>query len=645
MSGGNAGPTAGTITNDMPWQTTVAAGTHDKLPSKSFTLGNGVTYTGVGVAGAVPSAPLVDAAQAAAPGQTAANANLCVQGALDPAKVTGAIVLCQRGGNGRLQKSAAVKAAGGVGMILWNPTAQGLIADFHSIPTVHVDTATGQAVRAYIAGTTNPTASIAATVVKTVEAPAVTDFSSRGPTVNSAGSLIKPDITAPGNDVIAGVSPLNHDGGLYDTESGTSQAAPHIAGLAALLLAKHPDWSPMWLKSAIMTTAKQKDSDGKPITDQGTGADATPLAMGSGEVAPAAAFDPGLVYDSDVTDWVAFTCGIGIHLADSSGHDACLTTGSISGTDLNYPSISINALLNSQTVTRTVTNVDRKLGIYFPKVVAPAGYTVSVSPKVLVVQPHKTASYTITVNHTDAAFNQFAFGSITWWDLAGHKVYSPLAVRSVPLSVPAAVSGTGTTGSVDVTAMPAYNGTLAAQPFGLAADAGVTSALAQDDVPFDRAHPAAGVSTAAISFTVPTGTKLARVSTFASDFAPNTDVDLYLYGKSSSGVLTALPLAASAGSSANEQISFSTPGNYVVFVDLFANPAGGTIQVPEHQWAVPPTAGSLTATPASQSVTPATPATVTLGWTDLTAGSRYLGVVEYNDGTTIRGRTVVTVTG
>ncbi|MBO0869759.1 MAG: S8 family serine peptidase [Micromonosporaceae bacterium] len=641
MAGGNAGPGAATITNDMPWETTVAAGTHNKLATKSFTLGNGVTYTGVGVGGAVASSPLVDAAQAAAPGHSASDANLCFEGALDPAKVTGAIVLCQRGTNARVAKSAAVKEAGGVGMIMWNPSPQSVNADFHSVPSVHVDTATGQAVRAYIAGTTNPTASIAASVTKTVEAPAVTDFSSRGPTVNGAGSLIKPDILAPGNDVIAGVSPLNHGGGLYDTESGTSQATPHIAGIAALLKSKHQDWSPMWIKSAIMTTANQKDSNGKPIADQGTGGNATPLAIGSGQVVPAAAFDPGLVYDSDIVQWVAFTCGIGIHLGDANGNDLCNVTGELSGTDLNYPSISIPSLINSQAVTRTVTNVDRKLGIYVPKVVAPAGYTASVSPRVLVVQPHKTASYTVTLTRTDAAFNQFAFGSITWSDLSGHKVYSPIAVKSVELEAPAAVSGTGTDGTTAVSLTPGFTGTLTATPSGLAADQGVTTPLVQDDAGFDPNNPAAGPGTAAIPFTVPAGTKLARVATFASDYVANTDVDVFVYAKAADGSLSLFDL--SAGGTADEQVDITRPGDYVAFVDVFANPTGSTIQVQEHQWIVPPTAGSLTATPASQSVTGGTAATVTLGWSGLTAGSRYLGVLDYGDGTNTIGQTVVAV--
>ncbi len=66
-------------------------------------------------------------------------------------------------------------------------------------------------------------------------------FSSRGPALAGGGDLLKPDITAPGVDVIAAVSPAGDAGGnLYNALSGTSMSSPHIAGIAALLRGKHP---------------------------------------------------------------------------------------------------------------------------------------------------------------------------------------------------------------------------------------------------------------------------------------------------------------------------------------------------------------------------------------------------------------------
>ena len=113
-------------------------------------------------------------------------------------------------------------------------------------------------------------------------------------------------------------------------------SSPHIAGLAALLVGKHPDWSPMEVKSAMMTTASQTDNPGKPIVGPDGVHNATPLNFGSGHVTPAQMFDPGLVYDSNLTDWVRYGCGIGqIQLVFAAS--VCQSFGSIDPSNLNYP--------------------------------------------------------------------------------------------------------------------------------------------------------------------------------------------------------------------------------------------------------------------------------------------------------------------
>ena len=77
-----------------------------------------------------------DVAQAGAAPDEAA---LCFLGTLDPAKVAGKIVVCDRGTNARVEKSQEVAEAGGTGMILVNVTPGSLDNDFHSVPTVHID--------------------------------------------------------------------------------------------------------------------------------------------------------------------------------------------------------------------------------------------------------------------------------------------------------------------------------------------------------------------------------------------------------------------------------------------------------------------------------------------------------------------------
>ncbi len=638
---GNAGPGPSTVDNAMPWEATVAAGTHDVNYTKTVTLGNGATYTGVGVGAAVPSSPLIDSATAALAGHSVSDATLCIVGSLDPAKVAGKIVLCQRGVNARLDKSKAVQQAGGVGMIQWNPSPNSLNADFHFVPSIHVDTAAGTAIKAY-AATPGATASLSAGTKVKVEAPAVASFSSRGPSVSSRGDLLKPDVMAPGNDVVAAVSPVNHNGNLYDTESGTSMATPHIAGMAALILSKHPNWSPTWVKSAIMTTATTVDNKGKPI--QGQSGNGNPLDYGSGEVVPSAAFNPGLVYDSTPTQWLQYTCGIGVHLQLVDGSDVCDLTGSIAPNQLNYPSIAFGSLAGKSTVSRTVTNVTNRWGLYLADVKAPSGYKVSVNPPLLLVGPGRSASFTVSVTRTSGAFGSYAFGSLTWRDLEGHKVYSPIAVQSTALSAPDEVSGAGSSGSMPLPVQAGYTGTLKATASGLVGDqVDHTSLTVDPGATFNPNDPQVTDRTGLVEVTVPAGAKFARFSTFASDYPAGTDIDLYAYSEDASGNLVA-QVGQSAGGTAEETITVSDPGRYAVFVDLFASPATGPVDVRLHSWTVTgANAGNFAVSPASQSVTLGKAATVTASWTGLTAGRHYLGLVEYSDGTTGLGGTVVAV--
>lgn len=119
----------------------------------------------------------------------------------------------------------------------------------------------------------------------------IADFSSRGPGV---GDVLKPDIAAPGVNILAqgygsGTGEARHLG--FGQASGTSMAAPHVTGAAALLKQIHPDWSPAWIKSALMSTSKYLDI----FTH--TGAPAQPLDMGAGRLDLTNAADPGVILD------------------------------------------------------------------------------------------------------------------------------------------------------------------------------------------------------------------------------------------------------------------------------------------------------------------------------------------------------------
>ncbi|MEU8000916.1 S8 family serine peptidase [Catellatospora sp. NPDC049111] len=186
---GNAGPHEGTVDNSTPWVTTVAASTTDRMRARTLTLGDGAVLIGAGLGGSgVGPVRLVSAKDSALDPNDAYNAERCVDGTLDPAKVTGAIVVCLRGDIARTDKSLTVARAGGVGMVLYNDELGSLSADTHSVPTVHIDEVDGARVLAYLA-TGAATATLSAATVKTVESPSVAAFSSAGPSNAVIGEL------------------------------------------------------------------------------------------------------------------------------------------------------------------------------------------------------------------------------------------------------------------------------------------------------------------------------------------------------------------------------------------------------------------------------------------------------------------------
>ncbi len=648
-SAGNNGPTAQTVAHNSPWLTTVAAGTHDRAFRATVTLGNGASYTGAGLGAAVPSSPIALSTTVGLDGANATSVRLCFsrewdpahpEGFLDPAKVAGKIVVCDRGTNDRVDKSKAVKEAGGVGMVLANTSPNSLNADFHSVPTVHVSDTDGAAIKAYVSGTASPTASFSAGVKVTgAEAPFVASFSSRGPAIAGGGDLLKPDIMAPGVDVLAAVSP-HGQGRDFDFLSGTSMSAPHITGIAALFMQLHPDWTPMMIKSALLTTASRVNNKGNPIA-RDTGGSAGAFDYGSGHVDANSAMDPGLVYDSDFTDWVQYLCGSG-QLA--LGSSACQTYGSADPSDFNTPNIAVGDLVGTQTVTRTVTNVEGHARTYQAAITAPPGFTATVTPSKLYLAPGWIRQYQVTFTRTTAPFGAYAFGSLDWQD-GTHTVHSQLALRPVAIGAPAQVNGTGTAGSAGFTVNPGFNGTLSTSVAGLE-PAVVNQATLSDPsgAAFPVTDPQPGAHTAKFTVSVPAGTTLARFATFDADVPAGTDIDLYVY----QGGTTTL-VRSSTGPTGEERVDLANPaaGDYDLYVDLFALASGVTSQpVSAFAWPLGTTAaGNLTVSPGSTPAAIGSPIQLTASWTGLTAGTRYLGRLSFSDGSSVVGSTLVAVTG
>ncbi|KAM7268089.1 hypothetical protein ACFE04_010255 [Oxalis oulophora] len=446
-SGGNEGPAPGTISNVAPWIITVAASTTNREYSSFIRLGNGKHYKGVSITkNNLPKDkmyPLINAREAKLANATAEDAILCKEGTLDAKKAKGKIVACLRGEIARVAKAQEAKSAGAVAMILCNDESTGneAFADQYVIPTTHVNYKTGQAIFSYINTTTKPLAYMTAPAANldVKPAPFTSNFSSVGPNTITP-EILKPDITAPGVEILASFK-YEEDPEVpagktpFTFMSGTSMSCPHVAGVAALLKSVYPDWSPAAIRSAIVTTARTRDNTGHPMLSDNNGnlQKATPFNNGHGHMRPNHVADPGLIYDLTETDYLDFLCASGYNQTTINKYftnKAYECPVGFKIRDFNYPSISVvNVTSEGVTVTRKVKNVG-KPATYAVKIREPVGFSVSVKPTTLKFEKiGEEKTFKVTFKVSSHAGQDFVFGGMTWTD-GKHYVRSPLVVAA-----------------------------------------------------------------------------------------------------------------------------------------------------------------------------------------------------------------------
>ncbi|KAG0462807.1 hypothetical protein HPP92_021283 [Vanilla planifolia] len=416
-SAGNKGAIA-SVMNPAPWIFTVAASTIDRKFDSLVLLGNKRILKGQSLSSSKLPAkklyPLITSTDARAAMASMADAYIL-----------------------------ACSYALWVLLILRSETmGDDLAADPHMLPASHISATDGKSVLRYINSTKLPVVYITYPKTKkgTKPAPTMAAFSSMGPNPIAA-EILKPDIAAPGENIIAAFTeavspsaiPSDSRRAPFSAMSGTSMSCPHVAGIAALLKAAHPDWSPAAIRSAMMTTARIQDNMRKPMKFISSMTGANPFSYGAGFVQPNRAMDPGLVYDLKVGDYLRFVCALGYNrdvVAHFKKNFRC-PNKTMEAININYPSITIPKLSGFVKVTRTLKNVGPK-GTYKVRVHEPEGISVKVEPKSLTFdQLGVKKKFSLLVKPKNATVDDgYVFGKITWSD-GVHHVRSPLVVRNV----------------------------------------------------------------------------------------------------------------------------------------------------------------------------------------------------------------------
>ena len=602
-SAGNSGPGPSTTSNIAPWITTVAASTYDgtvALVGKALGISAngqeseplfslpGLITPPAPVGGLTASLVAVGPAQANGETSLACNSSPAIDNA---AELQGNIALISRGACNFSEKILNAQNAGAAGVVVYSTSnsviAMGGSGDGITIPGVMVSRDDGLALLDLLnEGSVSATLSDEGASVEVQEVGnLMAGFSSRGPNTTPQ-DIIKPDITAPGVQVLAGTSPqqLNFDGNEQGENfaylSGTSMSGPHIAGIAALLIEQHPDWSPAQVKSAMMTAARQN------VTKEDGSTPADPFDFGGGHVDPIPAMNPGLTYDANFNDYLGFLCGQNEdNLVASLSNETCSSlTAQGYATDpsqLNYPSIAISELVATETVTRTVTDVTGIGGTYTVSVEAPAGINVEVATfdangnetesDDLVVEAGGKASYSLTFSKL-AGFtpDEFVFGSITLTGTDGTEVRSPIAIKpaaDVKIVVPEYLSLDLNRGRASFPVQMLYTGTTSLDYAGLTLPFLYSGSVVNDNgAAFDFATAVGRGQYAA--YTLPANTKVFRVS-LLDDLVDVEGADLDLYIWKCPTFSTCVPEAASENGGSNEDILLVNPepaAAYVVFV-------------------------------------------------------------------------------
>jgi len=552
--------------------------------------------------------------------------------------VKGKIALIVRGGCEFQVKIKNAENAGAVGVVVYNDSGAPIVmngdAGVVHIPAVMISSTDGQRLVTQMQASAQVQVELARGLFVPVSESGnrMADFSSRGPSQSDA-NFLKPDVTAPGVDILAGTTPTptsGVQGERYAYHSGTSQAAPEVTGVAALLKEAHPDWPPGTLKSALMTSSYQQ-------VVNPDGSSTNPFDRGAGHIDPNRAIDPGLVYANAYNDHAAYLCGL---LKPPYPPADCATIAAAglpsAATDVNLPSIAVAEFITGDVVKRRVTNVG-PAATYSASLIAPTDVDVVVDPATLVLGTGQSANFSVRFTNRGAPIDEWEFGELHWSD-GVHGVVSPIALQAVALRTSPEVRLSGGSGSAALPVAFGYDGGYTPHVHGLRApltDASgrVLSGHVDDDPSntFDLHGPGVTLH----GFNVQPGQLYLRVALFDEFTDGADDLDLYLFFCPDGTTDHCTQVGQSGSFTSNEEIDLTTPtpGLYVAAVhgfetDQVAGGPGANYSIFIWAFGIDDVVGNLAAAGPS-TVSEGDHTEVALTWGPLTPGMRYLGAVTH----------------
>jgi subtilisin family serine protease len=631
-SAGNGGPDAGTIGTPagLPWITSVGASQDDGVEAQAIRISAPESVRGLYEA-TEGSSPVTLASLGLVAGDLRMPADPANREGCEPVadELDGYIALIERGGCTFAQKSANAEAAGAIMMYVYTDdravTVMSGLEDA-GIPSVMFRREDGLL---FVKALTDGVAvSSRADANETVNKQyTMASFSARGPNVGLP-DIMKPDISAPGVEIQAAVTPFpidgpyvgGIDGDLFGTLSGTSQASPHVAGVFALLREAHPFLTPGQGKSVIMQKARPGlvDTFGDPANffDTGSG-----NLRGKDQLP--------LVLDTDLFEDYATICGAPTQpgLADAEFCSALATLGySLDPTDYNIASITDSAVAGSGSTSRTLTNVTNVTHTFRAWKQRPPGYRIGISPRTFTLRPGESVQLAIRYENDGAPTGRWREGTINYRSDDGSvRGQIPILLRGEAFSAPAEVreTGAGASGSGRYTVGFGYDGSFEVRSHGLAPAERSDDTVVDDPLNDINEALDSGVGINTREFSIPPDTVLARFALFDDDTDGEDDLDLYIFEEDGSFC------CSSAGNTSEEVVTIEMPaaGAYTVVVHGYETD-GPDANYTLFGWSVTPRGWKNFSASAPTSAANGTTAEVDYSWNDLLPGEKYLGLIE-----------------